>query len=151
MNFGKKKKIVYIDLDETLVDFKSGVNKCPAEIKEKYKCDEIPGVFSLMDPLPGALDAFKFLSQHFDVYILSTAPWGNPSAWTDKLLWVKKYLGEPAYKRLILTHHKELNRGDYIIDDRTKNGVSEFQGEHIQIGSPQFPDWKSVVDYLMKA
>ena len=32
---------------------------------------------------------------------------------------MKKYLGEIAYKRLILTHHKNLNFGDFLIDDRT--------------------------------
>jgi len=31
---------------------------------------------------------------------------------------VKTHLGADAYKRLILTHHKNLNVGDYLIDDR---------------------------------
>ena len=79
--------------------------------------------------MPGAIDAFKELSQRFDTYILSTAPWENPSAWSDKLLWVKEHLGEIAYKRLILSHHKNLNRGDYLVDDRTKNWAEKFQGE----------------------
>jgi 5'-nucleotidase len=78
-------------------------------------------------------------SNKFDTYILSTAPWKNPTALNDKLRWVKKYLGDYAYKRLIL------------IDDRTKNGASEFEGEHILFGSEKFPDWASVLEYLMKA
>ena len=56
--------------------------------------------------------------------------------------------GDPAYKRLILTHNKQLNIGDYLIDDRTKNGAGEFTGEHIHFGTEKFPDWKSVLDYL---
>ena len=67
----------------------------------------------------------------FDTYILSTSPWNNDSAPTDKLRWVKKYLGNVAYKRLILSHHKNLNIGDYLIDDRTKNGADRFRGEHL--------------------
>ncbi|NCG08090.1 MAG: 2-C-methyl-D-erythritol 4-phosphate cytidylyltransferase, partial [Verrucomicrobia bacterium] len=59
----------------------------------------------------------------FDSYILSTAPWGNPTAWSDKLEWVKKHLGEVAKKRLILSHNKQLNKGDYLIDDRSRNGA----------------------------
>jgi 5'-nucleotidase len=58
-------------------------------------------------------------------------------------------LGEVAYKRLILSHHKHLNKGDYIIDDRTKNGVEHFEGEHIHFGTEQFPDWDSVCGYLL--
>ncbi len=29
----------------------------------------------------------------------------NPSAWSDKLLWVKRHLGPSAHQRLILSHH----------------------------------------------
>lgn len=57
---------------------------------------------------------------------------------------------DPAYKRLILTHHKNLNKGDFLIDDRDKNGAKDFEGEHIWFGKPEFPDWKTVVDYLLK-
>ena len=113
--------------------------------------DEIPGIFALMDPMPGAVDAFQELTQLFDVYVLSTAPWKNPSAWSDKLLWVKRHLGAAAYKRLILTHHKDLNRGDFLIDDRTKNGADRFVGEFIEFGSAKFPDWPSVMEYLRGA
>jgi len=101
-----------------------------------------------MDPIPGAIDSFNELSKLFDTYILSTSPWENDSAWTDKLKWVKKHLGKSAYKRLILSHHKNLNTGDFLIDDRTKNGADKFQGEHIHFGTEKFPDWKSVVEYL---
>ena len=42
-----------------------------------------------MKPVEGAIEAYQELTRHFEVYILSTAPWNNPSAWADKLLWVK--------------------------------------------------------------
>ena len=54
----------------------------------------------------------------------------------------------PAYKRLILSHHKDLNRGDYLIDDRPHNGARSFHGELIVFGSPQFPDWDAVLAHL---
>ena len=55
-----------------------------------------------------------------------------------------------AYKNIIFSHHKNLNIGDYLIDDSTKNGAAEFTGEHIQIHSDKFPDWNSVIDYISK-
>ena len=137
-------------MDNVLVDFPSAFEKVPKRylITHKEKMDEVPGIFSLMDPLPGALDSFKELSPLFDTYILSTSPWENESAWSDKLKWVKNYLGENAYKRLILSHHKNLNAGDFLIDDRLANGADKFQGEHIHFGTDKFPNWESVVNYL---
>lgn len=144
-------KILYFDMDGVLVDFESAFPRLSPKLLHDYEghLDDIPGIFSLMDPLPLAIESFLKLSTIFDTYILTTAPWKNPSAWTDKLLWVNKYLGDSCYKRLIITHHKDLNRGDFLIDDRTKWGADHFQGEHILFGSPKYPDWPTVVDYLL--
>lgn len=143
-------KILYIDMDNVLVDFRSAFSRLrPEQMKDfANHLDDIPGIFALMDPMPCALESYDELARMFDVYILSTSPWGNPSAWTDKLLWVQRHLGEMANRRLILTHHKNLNRGDFLIDDRLKWGADQFQGEHIHFGTPKFPDWPTVVDYL---
>lgn len=137
-------------MDNVLVDFSSGIAKISDDLKHEYndRLDEVPGIFDLMDPMPGAIEAYKKLSTLFDTYILSTAPWKNPSAWQHKLEWVHKYLHDEAYKRLILAHHKNLLRGDYLIDDREKNGAKEFEGELILFGSEQFPDWSHVLMYL---
>jgi 5'(3')-deoxyribonucleotidase len=113
------------------------------------RLDEVPNIFSQMDPIKGAIDAYILLSNEFDTYLLSTAPWENSSAWSDKVDWVKKNLGKAAYKRLILSHNKNLNIGDYLIDDRTANGAGQFKGEHIHFGTEQFPDWDSVLKYLL--
>ena len=146
-------KIIYVDMDNVLVDFPSGIAQLTEQTRAEYAghLDDVPGIFSLMEPVEGAIDAFNLLAKCgvYDLYILSTAPWDNASAWSDKLHWVKKNLGDVAYKRLILTHHKNLNGGDYLIDDRTKNGASEFSGEHIHFGTVKFPDWCHVLDYLL--
>ena len=146
------KKILYIDMDNVLVDFTSAFPKLEEEVYLQYKDkDDIPGIFALMDPVKDAIESIEFLAQHFEVYILSTAPWENPSAWHDKLLWIKKHLPEIGYKRLILSHNKQLNFGDYIIDDRTKNGVDQFRGQHLHFGKDgDFKTWKEVVDHLCK-
>jgi 5'(3')-deoxyribonucleotidase len=143
-------KVLYIDMDNVLVDFTSAFPHIPPDTLQAYddRPDDIPGIFSLMAPMPGALQAFERLAARFDTYILSTAPWGNPSAWKDKVEWVQRHLGEAAERRLILTHHKNLNRGDYLIDDRTARGAGEFEGELILFGSPEFPDWAAVLAYL---
>ena len=144
-------KIVYVDMDSVLVDFQSGIDSITEEERQSFKddLDDVPGIFSKMQPVKGAIEAYEELTRHFDVYILSTAPWNNPSAWTDKLLWVKKYLGDLAYKRLILSHNKHLNDGDFLIDDRTANGAGNFKGEHINFLSEEFQNWDDVLNYLI--
>ena len=148
------KQTVYIDMDNVLVDFDNGIARLEAATKKAYegKYDEVPGIFSLMDPLEGAIEAVHALAPYYELYVLSTAPWLNPSAWKDKVEWIQQYFGQEQdailYKRLIISHHKDLNQGDYLIDDRTKNGAGNFKGEHIHFGTSKFPDWESVLAYL---
>jgi len=137
-------------MDNVLVDFPSGIMQTSEKVQKQYedRLDEVPHIFSKMLPIEGAVDAFEELSTLFDTYILSTAPWENETAWSDMLDWVKKYLGKAAYKRLILSHHKNLNIGQFLVDDRTKNGVDKFKGVHIHFGTSDFPDWNVVTRYL---
>ena len=65
------------------------------------------------------------------------------------MIWITKYLDDVFHKRMIITHCKHLCKGDILIDDRDKNGTDQFEGQWIQFGSTQYPDWKSVVDYLL--
>ena len=143
-------KRVFIDMDNVLVDFQSGLDQVSEEIKKEYagRLDEIPGLFAKMKPMPGAIEAVHELQKYYDLFILSTAPRKNPSAWSDKVEWVTKYLDDVFHKKMIITHRKDLCQGDYLIDDRGKNGTSEFSGEWIHFGSEQFPDWESVLKFL---
>lgn len=103
-----------------------------------------------MQPIPGGVEAFHSLAESIDTYILSTAPWLNSTAWSDKHAWIHEHLGihGPAHKRLILSHHKKLVKGDFLVDDRTANGAKNFEGELILFGSPEIAGWAEVLDYL---
>lgn len=148
------KKVLYIDMDNVLVDFKSGISNVPDNILKKYegRLDEIPGIFAQMQPMKDAIEVVTKLTSIFDTYVLSTSPWLNPTAWHDKLIWIHMYFGDgedsPLYKRLILSHHKNLNKGNYLVDDREKNGANLFEGMLILFGSNEYPDWNSVYRYL---
>lgn len=147
---------LYIDMDNVLVDFTSAIDWPSAEQLAAANGDhsDVPGIFAQMTPMPGAIDAVIELAKVYDLYILSTAPWKNPSAWTHKVEWVQKHWGadesSPVYKKLILTHHKDLNQGEFLVDDRTANGVDGFEGVHLHFGQADFPDWQATKDYLLK-
>ena len=118
-------------MDNVLVDFESGLAQVSDDVKKEYegRLDEIPGLFGLMKPMPGAIEAMHELQKHYDLFILSTAPC-------------------VFHKRMVITHRKDLCQGDYLIDDRGKNGTSDFSGEWIEFGSEKFPDWNSVLTYF---
>ena len=64
---------------------------------------------------------------------------GAPAPWPGS--------GGPVYKRPILSHHKELNCGDYLIDDRPNSGATEFEGEWIEFGEARFDGFENKEDF----
>ena len=59
-------------MDGVLVDYPSGIAQLSQETQKEYegRLYAVPGVFSLMKPLEGALDAFETLSK---VYMTVTS------------------------------------------------------------------------------
>lgn len=155
-----KKKILYIDLDGVVANFDKRLKEyCPnidsiVDDEERSAmvdkvCEINNKIFDELEPMPDAIESVKLLSDYFDVYFLSTPMWGVPNSFTHKRLWVERYFGKLATKRLILSHRKDLNIGAYLIDDRLKNGAGEFMGAHIHFGTERFPNWKSVLQHLL--
>jgi 5'-nucleotidase len=150
------KKIVYLDMDGTLVDFKGyfdDLTKRGLNVPEVLDGDL--EVFEKANPMKGAIAAINALAPHFDLHILTTSPWDNPLAPSQKLAWIKKHFGDtpgtPFYKKVTIGHNKHLSIGDYLVDD---NLHSKFTGTQLHFGlhadgtEKDFPDWQSVVDFL---
>ena len=144
----KKKQIIYVDMDGVLVDFESGVKKAEPDLLKSYQgqYDNIPHIFSWMEPMPDSTKAFKKLNEKYDMYILTTAPWRNETALQDKKDWLNKHLGDIIKKKVIFSHHKELLMGDYLIDDRS---CPEFKGKQFLLGSKEYPDWNNILKELL--
>lgn len=152
--------ILYIDLDGVVADFDKamlGYHVCLNEIEDPKERDAIiddicatnVNIFEELHPMPGAIEAVTELFLHFEVYFLSTPMWSLPESFTGKRLWVEKHFGKLATKRLILSHRKDLNIGDFLVDDRIANGSGKFRGEHIHFGQEKFPNWEITKEYLL--
>lgn len=159
-NHNSLKPKVYLDMDGVLADLAEGARIHPANNDGKYvnRPDEIEGVFRNLPPVKGAIEAVNKLleSKKYDMYILTTAPWSNPSAWIDKRLWIEDHFGDSFKKRMIITHRKDLLMGAYLIDDRTANGAGEFVGRHLHFGwdyinkkHNEFKDWEAILKILI--
>ena len=144
-------KTLFIDMDGVIVDFMQSVKNHPEFEKYKNEIDALPDVFLNSLPIEHAIDSVGKLLDcgKYEVYIASTAPWGNIDSLSHKRIWIEKYFGERLKKRLILTHRKDFLMGDYLIDDRLKNGAGKFKGELLHFGTAKYPDWKSVLEYLL--
>lgn len=60
------KKIVYLDMDNVLVDFPSGIAQLDEQTLQEYagRYDEVEEIFALMKPMEGALEAVDVLAKN---------------------------------------------------------------------------------------
>ena len=136
-------KTIFVDMDGVVADFEKAMGKHPLNGQDGFRPD-LKLDFLQFEPMEGAIEGVDALqNMGHEVYFASTAPWSNPDAWKAKRLWVVKYFPS-MYKRLILTHRKDLLMGDYLIDDRTANGAGEFKGKLIKF-NPDTTNWKWIV------
>ncbi|MGB0838833.1 MAG: 5' nucleotidase, NT5C type [Chitinophagales bacterium] len=137
---------VYVDMDNVLCDYTGHLNYLRQQ-DPTVKYPQIHyGFFSALKPMKGAVEAFKTLSFAYETYILTSPSYRNAFCYTEKRVWVEQYFDLETCKRLIISPNKSLLLGDYLIDD---NIHLDFQGEHVHFGTPRYPDWASVLDYLM--
>lgn len=145
---------VIADFDKAIKEYDPSLNTYDSEDYEVRSkrvdaiCEENFNIFQDLDPIPGARLAILELRELFEIYFLSTPMWNVPHSFTDKRIWIDKHYGRWAHKRLILTHRKDLNIGDFLVDDRTRNGTDKFTGEHIHFGTERFPNWATIGEYL---
>ena len=148
INIPITKPLVYIDMDGVLSDFDKRFKELEAQGFKGSSVFKHPEAYKDLEPIEGAIAAWHALQEKYETYILSTPAWSNPDSWSEKRIWVEKFLGKSAHKKLILCHHKGLVVGDYLIDDRKANGVGDFKGEHIHFGTEEYPDWSAVLQRL---
>jgi len=144
-------RVVFIDMDDTICDFSSSFRR---ELKNnpgvKFPQSQY-GFFLNLKPVKGAIIAVRALisSNDYDVYFLTAPSTRNPFSYTEKRVWIEKYFGYEATKRLIICSNKSLLKGHYLIDDNTEgNGQNYFGGSILQFGSDQCPDWNHVMKIL---
>lgn len=145
------KQIVYIDMDGVLCDYKAGYYKGIQNDPQQPFPQSKFGFYMELEPIKDAICAVYELkkSERFDIYILTAPSIHNVHSYSEKRYWIGKHFGREFCDNLIISGHKHLNLGHYLIDDnKSGKGQDKFIGELIHFGSDKFPDWSAVVKYL---
>ena len=149
------KPILYIDMDNVLADFGGYVeHSLSDDIKQQTKdLDEIPGIFAQFPVVAGAKEALAALKEKYELFILSTSPWNNPTALQDKQNWLKLHFGNLFHKHVIFTHQKNLciHPGAWLVDDRPNHGAYLFGDHWLHFGPDgKYKTWAEIKDFLLK-
>src|ERR1044071_3029607 len=108
---------VFLDKDGVLADF-DALRELLDMTGEEMK--RLPGIFSLLRPIPGAIEGVRSLiGMGYDVWVATKPPTGVAHAYADKARWVLDNLPELS-RKIIITHDKGMlgDEGDYLVDDR---------------------------------
>jgi len=144
------KKLIYIDMDDTLADFSGGIELKKSQNPAMNFPQAEYGFFSNLYPIENAVKAVNTLVEKYDVYLLTAPSTRNPFSYTEKRVWVEKCLGMEMAEKLIISPNKGLLKGDILIDDNIKGyGQESFEGELIQFGSRMYPSWEAILLNLM--
>lgn len=136
---------ILIDMDGVLADFIGEAGRLEltpdqAEVRE--------GFFLNLPPVKDSLWAVLELRDlGHDLYVCTTAPWDNPSAWMEKRLWIENVFGDIFNRRLIMTHHKWMIDADILIDDRETKSTLNFKGDWYWFGKDGI-DWLHIVNNI---
>lgn len=140
------KPILYVDMDNVIVDFFSHPRYFVP--KDSYNDEAIykKGFFRELKPLPYSLQVVKALHERedLDVYILTHGLAGSSYCYQEKVDWIKEHLPEMT-DRLIITCDKALNKGDFLIDDDIK--WNDFEGKFIEFTPYNLLKYRLDVDF----
>lgn len=148
------KTIVYVDMDHVLCDYAAGFERHKRLHPHLPYPQSQPGFYAGLKPLKEAVETYRWLADHpsTDVYILTAPSIHNSHSYSEKRDWVEKHFGISVVRNLIISPHKNLSKGHYLIDDMASGkGQDGFEGSLILFGSDQFPDWASIRAFFEKA
>ena len=143
----RSKYTISVDMDGVLCDFHKkylALKSLDLEFPQSLQ-----GFFLDLEPMPGAIEGFKYLWNRFDTYVLTRPSVWNVHCYTEKAIWVREHLGFEVLHKMVLNPQKQRNKGDFLIDDTEDSGQTEFDGTFLKFG-PDDHDWSTIQDFFKR-
>ena len=96
--------------------------------------------------MSSAMKAFRYLFEHYAMYIVAPSPAYNPEYIAEVMRWAEDVVNVPAWQHLVFTNRKDLIYGDYLIDPSEEYGAADFMGTLIKFGSDTFKTWEEIIE-----
>lgn len=101
------------------------------------------------EAVASSVKAVEHLAEHYSLQFVIC---GDSDGWQEmeeKRKWLEANIGVPCWDRVVLTTHKELLLGDFLIDAHIAEcGGDGFMGTAVEFGSDTFKDWNEVVTFF---
>jgi 5'(3')-deoxyribonucleotidase len=146
------KKIVYIDMDDTIADFGNdpvfnGEQPTEQSVSVMYE----PGFFFGLKLIPGALSGVRALIRlGYDVHILTQPVAESAHSYSEKAQWIAIHFPELVSK-IHMTQDKGRFLGDFLIDDNAAKWKEKFEkngGKFIWFNHRDPDQWSKIVNYF---
>ena len=100
--------------------------------------------------MSSAMKAFRYLFEHYAMYIVAPSPAYNPEYIAEVMRWAEDLVNVPAWQHLVFTNRKDLIYGDYLIDPSDEYGAADFMGTLIKFGSDTFKTWEEIIEFFSR-
>ena len=100
--------------------------------------------------MSSAMKAFRYLFEHYAMYIVAPSPAYNPEYIAGVMRWAEDVVNVPAWQHLVFTNRKDLIYGDYLIDPSDEYGAADFMGTLIKFGSDTFKTWEEIIEFFSR-
>lgn len=100
--------------------------------------------------MSSAMKAFRYLFEHYAMYIVAPSPAYNPEYIAEVMRWAEDVVNVPAWQHLVFTNRKDLIYGDYLIDPSDEYGAADFMGTLIKFGSDTFKTWEEMIEFFSR-
>lgn len=100
--------------------------------------------------MSSAMKAFRYLFEHYAMYIVAPSPAYNPEYIVEVMRWAEDVVNVPAWQHLVFTNRKDLIYGDYLIDPSDEYGAADFMGTLIKFGSDTFKTWEEIIEFFSR-
>ena len=99
---------------------------------------------SYLKPTSSCQKAVRLLLERYQLFFVApSTPAPRPLA--EYVEWLEQYINVPAWNHTVLTNHRQLLLGDYLVE---AEHTADPMATRLEYGSDTFKTWEDLIDYF---